>query len=81
MPAANSKEEAWQALAVKAQDLARGGRPDEATHLLLQVPSGREFSAYVHETALAWIEVGHAYLKAQAIRAEELARLTQKPPG
>jgi hypothetical protein len=64
MTSRDEQEARWEDLAVEAQDLARGGRPDEATDLLSQVPVGHEFSGYVHEAALAWIEIGLSYSRA-----------------
>jgi hypothetical protein len=64
MTTSEDQEPHWEDLAVKAQDLARAGRPDDGAELLSQVPAGHGFSGYVHETALAWIEIGRAYLGA-----------------
>ena len=63
--------EPWEHLASQARALAKDGKPDEAAQLLAQVPTHRGAVGYMHEKALAWIDVGGAYLAAGLYRDAE----------
>lgn len=50
-------EEKWEDLGIKAQDLARLGRIDEALQLISEIPPPQRFTAWSHEKTMALIAI------------------------
>jgi hypothetical protein len=64
MTTQEADEQGWERAALRAQSLARDGKPDEAARLLEPLAAVGGSGGHMQEKALAWIEVGRAYVRA-----------------
>lgn len=68
------EEDAFEALAVKAQKIAKDGDLSEAELLVRRVPSADRHEGYFHEKVVALIEIAAAQSRLRLPRSEALLR-------